>query len=61
MCGWCRFRKQGPEGSGGFRCVCAGVGSGVRFRKVSEGCGVCWCRFRRQVPEGSAGFRCVLV
>ena len=57
---WCRFRKQVPEGSGGFRCV-VGVGSGSRVRKVSEGCGVCWCRFWRQVPEGSAGFRCVLV
>ena len=36
--------------------MCAGVSSGDRFGKVSEGCGVCWCRFRRQVPEGSAGF-----
>ena len=52
-------------GSGGrFRKVpvCAGgVGSGGKFRKVLEGSGVCWCRFRRQVPEGSGGFRCVLV
>ena len=69
-----RFRKQVPEGSGRFP-VCAGVGSGGRFRKVMEGSGVCcrrfrrqvpegsgvcWCRFRRQVPEGYGGFRCVL-
>ena len=37
--------------------MCAGVGSGGRFRKVPESSGVCWCRFRRQVPEGSAEFR----
>ena len=41
--------------------MCAGVGSGGRFRKVPESSGVCWCRFRRQVPEGSGEFRCVLV
>ena len=40
--------------------MCAGVGSGGRFRKVPEASGVCWCRFRRQVPEGSGGFRCVV-
>ena len=52
---WCRLRRQVPkvsegsgkvpEGSGGFRCVpvCAGVGSGGRFRM--------------QLPEGSGGFR----
>ena len=36
--------------------MCAGIGSGGRFRKVPEGSGVCWFRFRRQVaevPEGS--------
>ena len=38
--------------------MCAGVGSGGRFRRqVPEGSGVCWCRFRRQVPEGSGAFR----
>ena len=57
---WCRFR-QVPEGSGEFRCVvprkvagfgrfrrvlvCAGVGSGGRFRKVPDSSDVCWCRF----------------
>ena len=41
--------------------MCAGVGSGGKFRKVPEGSGVCWCRFRRQVPEGAGGFRCVLL
>ena len=66
----CGSQKQVPEaGSGRFRKVpvCAGVGSGDRFRfrrqvpegsgrfrrQVPEGSGVCWCRFRRQVPEGS--------
>ena len=80
MC-WCRFRRQVPEGSGEFRRagvgseassglfrkVCAGVGSGGkfrrvpvrfgvgsggRFRKVPEGSCVCWFRFWRLVPEG---------
>ena len=34
--------------------MCAGVGSGSKFRKVPESSGVsaCWCRFRRQLPEG---------
>ena len=53
-----------PEaGSGRFRRapVCAGAGSGGKFRKVAEGSGVCWCRFRMQLSEGSGGFRCVLV
>ena len=46
--------------------MCAGVGSGGkfrkvpegsgRFRKVPEGSGVCW-----QVPEGAGRFRCVLL
>ena len=49
--GWCRFRRQVPEGSGEFRCVLV----------VPESSGVCWCRFRRRVPEGSGEFRCVLV
>ena len=44
--------------------MCAGVGSGGKFRKVAEGCGVCWRKFRRQVPEGSGvcccGFRKVM-
>ena len=47
----CGSQEQVPEeGSGRFRRVpvCAGVGSGGRFRKIPEG-----CRFRRQVPEGS--------
>ena len=57
MC-WCRFRRQVPEGSGGFR---AGVRSGGRFRKVPESSAVKWSRFRRQVPEGSGRFRKVLV
>ena len=41
--------------------MCAGVGSGGRFRKVPDGSVVCWCRFRRQLPEGSEGsgeFQC---
>ena len=33
--------------------MCAGVGSGGRFRKVPEGSGVCWRRFRK----GSGRFR----
>ena len=37
--------------------MCAGAGSGGRFRKVPESSGVCYCRFRRQVPE-SSGVRC---
>ena len=41
--------------------MCAGVGSGGKFRKVPESSGVCWCRFRRRVPEGSGEFRCALV
>ena len=59
----CGSQEQVPEGSGRFRRVpvCAGVGSGGRFRKVLEGPGVWWCKFRRQFPEGSRGFRCVLV
>ena len=54
---WCRFQRQVPEGSGGFRCVlaeassrrfrrvpvCAGIGSGGKFPKFPEGSGVCWC------------------
>ena len=46
-----------PEaGSGRFWRVpvCAGRGSGGRFRTVPEGSGVCWCRFRRQVPKDIA-------
>ena len=60
MC-WCSFRRQVPEGSGGFRKVpegsgrfrrvpvCAGVGSGGNFRKVPEGSGEfqCFARFKR--------------
>ena len=61
----CRSQEQVPEeGSGRFWRVpvCAGVGSGSRFRRqVPEGSGVCWCRFRRQVPEGSGKSRCVVV
>ena len=56
----CGSQEQVPEeGSGRFRRVpvCAGVGSGGRFRKVPEGSGgfrrVLVYRFRRQVPEGS--------
>ena len=41
--------------------MCAGVGSGSKFRKVPESSGVCWCRFRRQLPEGSEEFWCVLL
>ena len=40
--------------------VCAGVGSGGKFRKVPEvpeSSGACWCMSRRQAPEGSGGFR----
>ena len=37
--------------------MCAGVGSGGRFRTVPEGFGVCWCRFRK----GSGRFRRVPV
>ena len=54
MC-WCSFRRQLPEGSGGFH-----VGSRGNFRNVPEGSSVCWCRFRRQLPEGSGGFRRVV-
>ena len=61
----CGSQEQVPEeGSGKFRGrvpVCAGVGSGGRFREVVESSGVCWCRFRRQVPEGSGEVRCVLL
>ena len=34
---WCRFQRQGSEGSGGFRRVPArvGVGSGGRVQKIS--------------------------
>ena len=58
----CGSQEQVPEeGSRRFRRVpvCAGVGSGGKFRKVPAGSGVwCWRRFRRQVPEaGSGGFR----
>ena len=45
MC-WCRFRRQGSEGSaGGFRRVPArvGVGSGGRVRKVPESSGGVCC------------------
>ena len=45
-------------GSGGrFRRVlaCAGVGSGGNFHQVPEGSGMCRCRFRRQLP-GLRGF-----
>ena len=48
-------------GSGGkFRKVsaCAGVGSGGRFRKVPDSSDACWCRFGR---EGSGEFRRVLL
>ena len=60
----CGSEEQVPEeGSRRFRRVpvCAGVGSGGRFRKVPEGSSVCWCSFRRQLPEGSGGFRRVPV
>ena len=42
---WCMLRRQAPEGSGGFRRVpaCAGVGTGVRVRKVPESYGVVCC------------------
>ena len=53
VCACVRFRRQLPEGSGGFR-----LGSGGNFRKAPE---ECWCRFRRQLPEGSGGFRRVPV
>ena len=65
--GVCRrgSQEQVPEeGSRRFRRVpvCAGVGSGGRFRKVLEGsgvcCGVCWCRF---LEAGSGRFRRVPV
>ena len=41
---WCRFRRQGSEGSGGFRRVPArvGVGSGGRVQ-VPESSGVVCC------------------
>ena len=44
--------------------MCAGVGSGGKFRKVPEGSGVCagvGSRGKFRKPEGSGGFRCVLV
>ena len=44
--------------------MCAGVNSGGRFQKVSEGSessGARRCRFRQQVPGGSGGFRRVPV
>ena len=54
----CGSQEQVPEkGSGRFRRVPDGVGSGGGFRKVPESSGVKWCRFRRQVPEGSGRFR----
>ena len=42
---WCMLRRQASEGSGGFRRVpaCAGVGTGVRVRKVPESYGVVCC------------------
>ena len=42
---WCRFQRQGSDGSGGFRRVPArvGVGSGGRVQKVPESSGVVCC------------------
>ena len=44
--------------------MCAGVGSGGKFRKVPDGSGVCagvGSRGKFRKPEGSGGFRRVLV
>ena len=66
---WRKFRRQVPEGSGEFRCKMVKVpeANSGRFRKISEGSGVCegfGGRFRkvpkgwfRKVSEGSGGFR----
>ena len=68
MC-WCKFRRQVPEGSGGFRRVPArvGVGSGGRVRKVPEAgfrrvparVGVGSGGRVRKVPESSGGVCCL--
>ena len=41
--------------------MCAGVGSGSKFRNAPESSGVCWCRYRRQGSEGSGELRCGLL
>ena len=52
---WCRFRRQVPEGLGGFRSVLVWVPEvEVEFRKIPE-VPVC----AGVVVEGSREFRCV--
>ena len=68
--GFRRFRKvpaYAGVGSGGSS-EGSGEASSGRFRKISEGSGVCWRRFRKvgsgrswKVPEGSGEFQCALV